>query len=60
MRQMLRLRPWREHREQMEEKAQERRDLLAEMADLEGQLAQTQVDNVCTPYLAGVLACYAS
>lgn len=50
----------REHREQMEEQAQERRDLLAEMADLEGQLAQTQVDNVCTPYLARVLACYAS
>ena len=49
----------REHREQMEEQAQERRDLLAEMADLEGQLAQTQVDYVCTPYLAGVLACYA-
>ena len=34
-----------DHREQMETQAQQRADILAEMSDLEGQLAQTQVYN---------------
>ena len=34
-----------EFREQMERQDQQRADILAEMADLEGQLAQTQVYN---------------
>ena len=33
------------HRDQMETQAQQRADILAEMGDLEGQLAQTQVYN---------------